>query len=140
MTLVASLLEADVFYYSTGSFAVWVITGDRFLVVDYAGWRPLEAVKEFVREIAATAGPHAMPGDFERATRGVRYAGRSDATSGDVHVAWFEPGDWCGLALESNDPLPQEWGQLPPGWPQEYRACIVELAARREGSSKETDS
>ena len=59
------------------------------------------------------------------------YAAKEDADTGDLFVASFHRGDWCGLASQYNCPLPPARNQLLIGWPESHRGRIAELAKDR---------
>lgn len=135
MTLADVLPEGNLYYYeSPYSCDVWVIVGPHTLLVAYPLRESPQGIRDRVRLWQAALKARQEPARTLEMGCPV-YAAEEDRVSGEVTVAWFRPGDWCGLAMEHNRPLPRNWNQLPVGWSEANSARIAELAERRTGIS-----
>lgn len=116
MTLVDILPEGNLYYYkSPYSCNVWVIVGPHTLVVAYPSGESPRAIRDRVRLWHEALKARQEP--IRSLEMGLPvYGGEEDRVVGRVTVAWFRPGDWCGLAMEDNRPLPKHCNQLPVGW------------------------
>jgi len=137
MTLVEDLPEGQL-YYSRSPYScdVSVVVGPLSLLVAYPTWDSPDEIRKPVRLWHDALTERRKPtGPFTEIGHPV-YAAEYDPTSSRVIAAWFYLGDWCGLAMEHNRPLPKEWHQLPTQWPEAYRDQIFELAERRSNASR----
>jgi hypothetical protein len=104
------------------------------LLVGYWMHDSLRAIREEVRLWHEALKARVDFQSLSRAMSSCVYAAEVNPDNGDLYVAQYEPGDWCGLASEHNRPLPRDWTQLPAGWPEEYRSTISQLAQNRSGA------
>jgi hypothetical protein len=130
MTLVEVLPEGELYYYeSPYSCDVWVVVGANSVMVAYPTFeRDIAEIRRRVELWDRARKNGVEPPQFSEIGHPV-YAATEDPQTKQLTVAWFHPGDWCGLV--NHLPLRRDWNKLPRGWPDSYSDRISQLASER---------
>ena len=108
MVKIETLEMGELWYYDDGHVRVMACLGERSLLVAYVSTGPRDDVVAGFRSAHAwLCGEHADP----PAKLNLRFA-ISEATSGDIFVRQYLPGDWQRILF---DPCPTQ-REVPPGW------------------------
>ncbi len=124
MTLV-HITDDGSLYYWPGFVSLWTLVGFDFVVVAYCWREGQEGMRQASRRWReAIRDPRKM----KLASGHLVYMASLDAERDRLQVQYAVPGDWMGVYSHVKESrLHRLLYELPPAWPEEYRARIEEL-------------